>query len=179
MESRTSTVELFDAEQAQQYVDDVSAVYDAIFADQPDRDAWRADMYDKHCARDGFRLAVVRDGDMLAGFAWGYVGQPGQFWSDWVIRALPEEVTRTWVGGHFEFVELAVLPEYRRRGFGRRLHDVLLDGVPAERALLGTDNDDSAAVRLYTSHGWRKLGELTPDTQVMGLELPHGTTPPR
>lgn len=171
MESRTSTIELWLAAQAQRYADEVFSVYDAVFGDQPDPDTWRIDMYAKHCAREGFRLAAVREGERLVGFAWGCVGQPGQFWSDRVIRALPPEVTHEWVGGHFEFVELAVLPEYRRRGFGRRLHDVLLDGVPSDRALLSTDNADTPAVRLYTSHGWRKLGELSPDVQVMGLRL--------
>lgn len=171
MHSHTSTVELWDEGQAQHDADGVFAVYDAVFGDQPDRDQWRAEMYDKHCARQDFRLAAARDEADLVGFAWGYLGQPGQFWSDWVVRELPPDITGDWVGGHFEFVELAVLPAYRRHGFGRRLHDVLLDGVPADRALLGTDNHDSPAVRLYTSHGWRKLGELTPYIQVMGLEL--------
>ena len=43
--------------------------------------------------------------------------------------------------------------------------------VSPSRALLSTDNDDSAAVRLYTKRGWRRLGQLNADTQVMGLLL--------
>ncbi len=171
MESRTSTVELWDGDQAQRYTDEVFAVYDTVFGDRPDQDVWRDELFDRHRARDGFRLASAREGQRLVGFAWGYVGQPGQYWSDWVIRGLPQDVTSQWVGGHFEFVELAVLPDFRRHGLGRRLHDVLLDGVPTDRALLSTDNADTPAVRLYTSHGWRKLGELSPDVQVMGLRL--------
>lgn len=171
MSSHTNTVELWDAGQAQKYADEVFAVYAAVFADQQDRDTWRADVYDKHCARDGFRLAVVQEESELVGFAWGYLGEPGRFWSDWVRRELPADVASDWVGGHFEFVELAVLTEHRRHGYGRRLHDVLLDGVPSDRAMLSTDNHDSPAVRLYTGHGWTKLGELSPDVQVMGLRL--------
>ncbi|MFY9915022.1 MAG: GNAT family N-acetyltransferase [Nocardioidaceae bacterium] len=172
MESRATTIELLDGEQAEQYAAEVFAVYDDVFGDRPDQQEWRAELFDRHRAREGFRLAAAWEGDELSGFAWGYIGRPGEFWTDWVNETLPVEVTREWVGGHFEFVELAVQPEHRRHGLGRRLHDVLLDGVPGERALLSTDNADTPAVRLYSSHGWRKLGELTPDVQVMGLELP-------
>ena len=78
------------------------------------------------------------------------------------------EAWPTRVGGHFEFVELAVAPQYRRRGLGRRLHDSLLDGV-GRRALLSTTDDlADPAVQLYLSSGWRKLGVLRPGTQVMG-----------
>jgi ribosomal protein S18 acetylase RimI-like enzyme len=88
-----------------------------------------------------------------------------------VAAALPPPVADQWIGGHFEFVELAVLPAFRGRGVGSRLHDVLLEGVPAERALLSTDAHDSAAVRLYASRGWKSLGRLSDDVQVMGLKL--------
>jgi ribosomal protein S18 acetylase RimI-like enzyme len=37
-------------------------------------------------------------------------------------------VTDEWVGGHFEFVELAVAPKYRRHGLGRRLCQLLMPG---------------------------------------------------
>lgn len=172
MRAHSSTIELWDNRLAQQYAADVFRVYDEVFGDRPDETVWRHELFDRHCARDGFRFAAARDEETLVGFAWGYIGRAGQFWSDWVLDALPEELTRTWVGGHFEFVELAVLPDHRRRGYGRRLHDVLLDGVEADRALLSTENVDSPAVRLYASHGWRKLGELSADVQLMGLELP-------
>ncbi len=83
-------------------------------------------------------------------------------------------MTDAWVGGHFEFVELAVLPEARGHGLGGRLHDVLLEGVPKERAMLSTDNGDSPAVRLYSARGWRKLGELdaTPRSWVFSASRP-------
>lgn len=162
-------VQLWGAEQAQAHADEVFAVYDAVFGDQPDQRKWREELFDRHCARDGFRLSAALDGDRLVGFAWGYVGQRGQYWPDRVVAELPKEVTDPWVGGHFEFVELAVLPEARGRGLGGRLHDVLLEGSPQDRAMLSTDNRDSPAVRLYAGRGWRKLGELDAHTQVMGL----------
>jgi GNAT superfamily N-acetyltransferase len=164
-------VELWDSDRALAHADAVFPVYDAVFGDRPDEDDWRTEMFERHCAREGFRVAAALDRDRLVGFAWGYVGQRGQYWSDRVVAALPSEVTNEWVGDHFEFVELAVLPAARRAGLGARLHDALLGGVAQSRALLSTDNVDSPATRLYARRGWRKLGEMDPDTQVMGLRL--------
>jgi hypothetical protein len=77
-----------------------------------------------------------------------------------------------WVGGHFEFVELAVHPVDRGHGTGGRVHDTLLAGLPHQRALLGTaDDPTSPAVRMYRSRGWRRLGKQSPSDQVMGKIL--------
>jgi ribosomal protein S18 acetylase RimI-like enzyme len=97
-----------------------------------------------------------------------------QYWTDLVCDVLPKDVTDDWAGGHFEFVELAVLPEYRRRGLGSRLHDTLLAGV-AQRYLLSTADDPAdPAVRLYLGRGWQQLGVLWPGVQVMGRPEPTG-----
>jgi GNAT superfamily N-acetyltransferase len=98
----------------------------------------------------------------------GYIGERGQYWTDLAREALPAEVADDWVGGHFEFVELGVLPDYRREGLGSRLHDTLLAGV-TERCLLSTADDPrDPAVRLYLGRGWQKLGVLRPGIQIMG-----------
>ncbi len=156
--------------------------YDEVFGDFDDFRTWNDDLFTRHATRSGYRLvvavdgsavavdgsAVAVDGSAIAGFGWGYIGERGQYWTDLVCDALPGSVTEEWVGGHFEFVELAVAPQYRRRGLGRLLHDTLLDGV-SQRALLSTTDDlADSAVRLYLSSGWRKLGVLRPGTQVMG-----------
>jgi ribosomal protein S18 acetylase RimI-like enzyme len=142
--------------------------YRDVFGDFEDFATWRSDMFDRHVAREGYRLAVAVDGHTVAGFSWGYVGEHGQYWTDLVCRALPGSVTDEWVGGHFEFVELAVSPTYRRRGLGRRLHDTLLTGI-RRNCLLSTDDDpQDPAVQLYLSCGWRKVGVLGPGVQVMG-----------
>ena len=142
--------------------------YEAVFGDFADRETWRHDLFERHAARAGYRLAVGTDGGTVAGFAWGYVGQRGQYWTDLVCEVLPRSVTDDWAGGHFEFVELAVLTAYRGRGLGSRLHDTLLAGV-SQRCLLSTADDPAdPAVRLYLRRGWRKLGVLRPGVQVMG-----------
>jgi ribosomal protein S18 acetylase RimI-like enzyme len=157
--------------------------YDEVFGDFDDFRTWSDDLFRRHATRSGYRLVVATDGSAvaaegsaIAGFGWGYIGERGQYWTDLVCDALPGSVTDEWVGGHFEFVELAVAPQYRRRGLGRRLHDTLLEGL-SQRALLSTTDDlADPAVQLYLSSGWRKLGVLRPGTQVMGRSA--GQIPP-
>jgi ribosomal protein S18 acetylase RimI-like enzyme len=142
--------------------------YDEAFGDFDDFETWNDELFARHATRAGYRLVVATDDSAVAGFSWGYIGERGQYWTDLVADALPANVADEWVGGHFEFVELAVAPKHRRQGIGRRLHDTLLDGV-SQRALLSTTDDlADPAVQLYLGSGWRKLGTLRPGTQVMG-----------
>lgn len=144
--------------------------YSSVFDDSPDYDTWNREMFTRHSQRDGFRLAIAAEGDTVLGFSWGYTGRPGQYWTDLVNLSLPAHIADEWVGGHFEFVELGVLSSERGAGIGRALHDALLDGVTG-RCLLSTTTDAAdAAVRLYERSGWRGLGLLSPDVQVMGLK---------
>jgi ribosomal protein S18 acetylase RimI-like enzyme len=151
--------------------DQIWPVYQEAFGGFDDFETWRADMFARHAGRDGYRLVVGRDDSAVAGFAGGYTGQRGQYWSDLVVSALPGDVTDEWVGGHFEFVELAVTQANRRHGLGRRLHDALLDGVTSNCLLSTADDPGDAAVRLYASRGWYRLGLLRPGTQVMGRHV--------
>ena len=147
-------------------------VYDEAFGDRANLGDWRDTTLDAHCVRRDFRLDVAYDNDELAGFAYGYVGDRGQYWSDRVVLALGAEAAEAWVAGHFEFVDLAVRLAHRRRGIGGALHDALLAGAPSDRAMLSTDADDaSPAVLLYQSRGWVRLGLLEPGVQVMGRLL--------
>jgi ribosomal protein S18 acetylase RimI-like enzyme len=162
------TIQGWDALRSQRSAADVYAVYDAVFGDVAGEEEWRADTFDKHCARPEFRLVAAEDDGSLVGFAYGYVGERGQWWSDRVVEALAPSVADVWVGGHFEFVELAVLPSSRRRGIGARLHDGLMSGTEHRRGLLSTDDSDTPARRLYASRGWTKLGNLSAETAVLG-----------
>lgn len=145
--------------------------YDAVFGDVPDYDTWRTTLFERHASRDGYRLAAALDGEEVIGFAWGYVGQLGQHWADLVRDALPREVAAQWVGDHFELVELAVAPAHRRHRLGQALHDQLLHDVRRHCLLSTNDDADDPAVRLYTKAGWKKLGNLRPGVQIMGLDL--------
>jgi ribosomal protein S18 acetylase RimI-like enzyme len=120
-------------------------------------------------------LAAVENG-RLAGFAYGYHGAEGQWWYERVAAALqPADRHRWLVNGYFELVELAVDPEFQRRGIGGRLHDALLE-PEAGPALLSTQVHNAQARRLYFGRGWQlvvpelrfaRAGELY---SVLGLQ---------
>lgn len=161
------TMRTLPAQEAVSTVDRVWPLYDAVFADWDSRVAWRDQMFLRHAERPEFRLILAESGSEPVGFAWGYVGERGQFWSDWVAREMPA-VAQEWVGGHDELVCIGVLPGARGRGLGQRLLDAYL-AEARERTLLGTETDpESPAVRLYRSRGFTHLGLLSPDVQVMG-----------
>ena len=133
----------------------------------------------RHLERDGFRFVAERDeAGRLAGIAYGYEGAAGQWWHDLVCAAMDEATRTRWLRpGHFEFVELAVRPDLRRRGLGGRLHDALLGGLAAPTALLSTEVDNEVAIALYSGRGWEVIvpeldfGPDFPPFLVMGREL--------
>ena len=157
-------------------------VYTAAFGQPPYNEPEAAgrrfgESLEMHAARDGFRMRVARGpGGELAGFAYGYLAQPGQWWHDRVARSLDDRAAERWLAGAFEIVELAVRPDRQRRGLGAALHDALVDDAGGHRtAVLSTLDADTAALRLYRRRGWRSIGGLPP-TQigrfvVMGLDL--------
>jgi len=143
-------------------------VYDAVFGDHSDYETWRAAVWDRHSGRSGFRLARAYSGDALVGFAYGYTGEHGQWWTDHAQKVLDPDTADAWLGGHFEVVSLGVLDAARRGGTGRRLMQVLLEGLPHERLLLMTSSDPSdPARRLYAPAGWHVLGSGIGDGQVI------------
>ena len=140
---------------------------------------WPDSIWNRHRSRADYRLAAAEERGRVVGFAWGHTGQLGQYWPDLVSRTFGDSVTN-WVGRRFEFIELAVAPGERRKGFGGRLPDALVAGLPHERGLLDTSADPAdPAVALYLQRGWRPIGHLSSSTQVMGIPHPgrSGTLP--
>ncbi|EKP95237.1 GNAT family N-acetyltransferase [Thermaerobacter subterraneus] len=124
-----------------------------------------------HLERPGFHcyVALEPDGDKVVGFAYGYSGLPGGWWWDTVACALDKESVVRWLEGCFEFVELAVMPAYQRKGIGTLLHNALLDGIPHRKAVLSTLDADTPARRLYERMNWTTL--------LKDFRFPSGTTP--
>src|SRR5262245_9757333 len=145
-------------------------VYQSVFGDHPTMEAWRSAVWDRHRLRDGFRLARAYDDESLVGFAYGYTGEFGQWWTDNARSVLPPEVADAWVGGHFELVSGGVVEGARGAGIGRGLMKAITDGLAHDRLLLMTTADDAdPARRLYASDGWRVIGPgIGAETVIMG-----------
>lgn len=157
---------------------DLSSVYLAAYGHSGlpetalDADHFADSTIPRHARRDGFRLVISTTDDQVSGYAYGFTGERGQFWSDWLSDAAPSDIVQEWVGGHFELVDLVVAPAFRGRGVAGELHDHLLRGLPHDRALLATAPDGSAAARLYASRGWHVLvPEIDGAKALHGLDL--------
>ncbi|MGC4112530.1 MAG: GNAT family N-acetyltransferase [Nocardioides sp.] len=146
----------------------VFGVYDAVFGDQPDYVAWRNGVWDRHAGRDGFRLARAHDERGLAGFAYGYTGKAGQWWTDRAAEALGPDVAGAWLGGHFELVSIGVRADARGRGVGRALMERLCDGLTQDRWVLMTSAEaEDPARHLYARLRWEVLGPGLREGQVI------------
>jgi ribosomal protein S18 acetylase RimI-like enzyme len=157
---------------------DLVEVYRAAFTAAPygeDESAvarFRDEQLPRHAERTGFRCVIARENEGVVGFAYGYTGRRGQWWTDYVAGRVPHELADEWLDGHFEFVELAVHPDHQRRGIGGALHDALLKDLPHDRALLSTWRVDTPARRLYLNRGWQVLAEeLDASSSLLGLDL--------
>jgi broad specificity phosphatase PhoE/GNAT superfamily N-acetyltransferase len=158
--------------------DDLTTVYRTAFTapgyDESEEAVtrFRREQLPAHAARAGFRCTTLLLAGTVAGFAYGYTGQRGQWWTDTVADRVPAELAAKWLGGHFELVEVAVAPEHQGRGFGAALVDRLLLGLPHDRALLTTYADDRPAPRLYRRLGWELLATGALDgNDLWGLRL--------
>ncbi len=171
-------VTILDGAEVDTIYEELAAVHSLAF-EQPSREAAMADrarfrdeQLPTHRSRDGFRCAVLRLAGELVGFAYGYSGARGQWWTDQIMRDVPPELSEVWLGGHFEIVEIAVDPRHHGRGFGTALHDALVWNQPHDKALLTTYRDERPASRLYRSLGWQLLHpEVLKDSVLYGLDL--------
>lgn len=139
-------------------LDDVVAVYGEAMGYQSELLEARRGYIATHVRRPGFRaVATVTTDGRLAGFGYGYLSEPGQWWHDQVYGALTEQERKTWFTECFEVVELHVRPAAQGHGLGARQLTALLGMAEGTTTLLSTPEADeraSRAWRLYRRFGF-------------------------
>ncbi|MDH5162563.1 GNAT family N-acetyltransferase [Heyndrickxia oleronia] len=114
----------------------------------------------KHSNYKGFRGYVINsdEGDII-GFSYGYTSSPGQYYHDLISNELSQIEYDKWLVDCFEFVELAVHPLYRNKGYGKLLINELLRGVKNRTVVLTTQSNNQSAHNLYQGLGWSVINE--------------------
>lgn len=144
--------------------DDVLDVYAAAMEVPPSAAKTRKGILLSHLDRRGLKAVAAVEGDRLVGIAYGYVGEPGQWWHDQVCAAMSREQAKTWLASAFEVCEFHVRPELQGRGLGRDLLGTLLTGTGARTAVLTTPDRETRARHFYRADGWQDL--------VRGMHFP-------
>jgi GNAT superfamily N-acetyltransferase len=136
----------------------------------------------RHAVYGGFRAFGAFNPDRrLVGFSYGYTSVPGRWWRETVARPLTIEQRDYWLTDAFELAELHVHPSAQGFKVGSQLHDLLLERLAHQTALLSVMYRSQRARQLYFSRGWQTLvDELRFPTEprtpfsLLGLVLPSG-----
>jgi GNAT superfamily N-acetyltransferase len=141
-------------------------------------DEWAAERLPRHVERAGFVFLVARGpDDRISGFAYGYDGARGHWWSEQVAHSLSAAQRADWLDPpHYEVAELHVLPGAQRRGIGSTLLAYLLTQQHHDRAILSTQTGSRKARDFYAKNGWQELagvdfGPGYPPYLVLGRKL--------
>ena len=110
-----------------------------------------------HLDRKGLRGVGALQGTRLVGVAYGYLGEPGQWWHDHVAAAMGPVLADRWLTAAFEVCELHVRPSLHGTGLGRTLLADLLSEASATTAVLTTPDLETRARRFYRTGGWVDL----------------------
>lgn len=156
------------SENAEHLLGELLPIYETVFAEPPYGEGPRdvADFLERfqpERATRGFRLTYAQVGGRTIGFSYGYLLHSATTWWDGFIDTKPDEAFVR-EDGHRTFVimELAVLPEHRRRGLARQLHNALVDKQPIERVTLAVRPEARPALALYEGLGYELVGHSRP-----------------
>lgn len=134
--------------------------------------AGRRTLWQEHSRRAGFGCAAAFDPDGLPlAFAYGYAGQPGQWWNSEVRRGLSDEQAARWMTSYLELTELHVHPAQQGRGLGETVLRTFLAGREEPHVLLSTPEGENRAWRLYRRLGF---GDLLRQHRFTGDPRPFG-----
>jgi ribosomal protein S18 acetylase RimI-like enzyme len=137
----------------------------------------------RHLSNPGLRAVLAENEDGLIGFAYGYYGEPGQWWHDAVADAMSREQRQKWLANAYEIAEVHVLPAWQQQGLGRRMLHQLCHDVPRQTVVLSAIDDETPARRLYRAMGFVDLlssfafAGSTERYAVMGRPLPLDEAP--
>jgi ribosomal protein S18 acetylase RimI-like enzyme len=123
-----------------------------------------AKLYGWLLSRPDLVIVFVNHDGELAGFAYGHLWRWAEQADDWSVE-LRERLAEAAASleGRFAVYLLAVHPDYRRHGMGRRLLRRLLHAAGTERAWLIRRDEPTPAMALYEAEGWKPIGH-GPDT---------------
>ena len=155
------TFQLLDGGQAAARAEEFQGLHAEVYADPPYR---RADDAGEYAGRfrvqrrqPGFVLAEARHGGYLVGYAAGMPLRPSTSWWRELTSPLPADLTAEHPGRTFAIVDLLVRASWRRQGIARTLHDLILAGLPEERATLTVLPAATPAQNAFATWGWRKV----------------------
>ncbi len=153
-----------DTQQVEPFVKFIIDIYREAFRQAPyfknDNEVLAfAAIFPHHMRRPGFRCVLAQDEETqdILGFAYGYTGESGQWWHDLVTNRMTAPEAEHWMTDVFEVVELAAYPSAQGHGYGGRIHDALLQGLPHRTAVLSTYQVETSALKMYEKRGWMTL----------------------
>lgn len=144
------------------HIDGMVDVYDRAFREPPyNHNAIAADGFrgvlPTHLTYLDFEAILLYEAGRLIGFVYGHTNHSDQWWYRQIAPSLSDRVRETIFDDAWVIVELAVDPDARRRGLGRRLLETTMAGKLNRWAVLTTMDANSAAVRLYDRAGFHPL----------------------
>jgi len=157
-------------------------LYERAYADKLDG-AFRSrerflERLDAHLSRPGVDLVAAHKDGQLVGYIYGFTLPAGSKWWDSFEGDMRPEVEAAARAGQMRAVaELMVVPEERRQGIARRLHDELIRGWQGQGyATMLVDPANTPARSAYESWGWKLIGYEQPfedsprfESRVLGL----------
>ncbi|CAM4291628.1 acetyltransferase [Bacillus manliponensis] len=139
-------------------INQIAALYCTVFNKTNEQEF--AERVVRHIGYEGFKgVAALNEEGLLIGFSYGYTSLKGQFYHDLLKIALSEENNQHWLEDCFECVELSVHTDYRGKGLGTILHNILLENAPNKTSILTTQVDNDIARRMYNKLNWIDVKE--------------------
>lgn len=99
-------------------------------------------------------IVAINKENEVVGFTYGYRSLEGQYYNQLMRKSLNFGQIEQWLEDCFEFVELAVHPQYQNEGLGTRLHNELLEGISNRTSILTTQINNKKGRSLYKRLDW-------------------------